>query len=334
MERRYRMAARRMAGTAAAAAVVCAGLSACGAPPPKTKVASAAEPHVIVLAPPTAVSPDAWPGTSDMSASSTAPNGVAAAESDVPPLRVCADPNNLPFSNARREGFENHIAELVAHDLGTTVAYTWWPQRRGFARNTLRAGTCDVVIGIPSSYELALPTAPYYRSTYVFVTRADRHLAIGSFDDPVLRRLRIGVHMIGDDYANSPAATALGRRGLGERIVPYLIYGDYSQPNPPARLLDAVAAGDVDVAVAWGPLAGWYARHSPVPLVLTPVAPQVDVPFLPFVFDIAMGVRRHDPERRALLDRELVRRRDSIRTILEAYGVPLVGRAARQGDVP
>jgi quinoprotein dehydrogenase-associated probable ABC transporter substrate-binding protein len=245
-----------------------------------------------------------------------------------PPLRVCADPNNLPFSNEKEEGFENRIAALIARDLGTTVRYTWWPQRRGFARNTLRAGTCDVILGIPSSYELALPTAPYYRSTYVFVTRADRHLAIASFDDPVLRRLRVGVHMMGDDYANSPAAVALERRGLGDRLVPSMIYGDYSEPDPPARLIEAVARGDVDVAVAWGPLAGWYAKRSAVPLVLAPVAPSVDVPFLPFVFDIAMGVRRGDVARRAQLDSELVRRRAEIRAILEDYGVPLLGGGA------
>src|SRR5689334_21831432 len=96
-------------------------------------------------------------------------------------LRVCADPNNLPFSNQREEGFENALAQLVAHELGRTVTYTWWPQRRGFIRNTLNARRCDVVMGIPSSFEPAQPTRPYYRSTYVFVTQSDRHLNIHSF---------------------------------------------------------------------------------------------------------------------------------------------------------
>src|SRR4051794_36669798 len=95
-----------------------------------------------------------------------------------PVLRVCADPNNLPFSNRRGEGFENAIAALLARDLGRTLAYAWWPQRRGFARNTLSAGACDVMVGVPSGYELAWTTRPYYRSTYVFVTRRDRHLGI------------------------------------------------------------------------------------------------------------------------------------------------------------
>src|SRR4051812_36069581 len=118
-------------------------------------------------------------------------------------LRVCADPNNLPFSNEKGEGFENKIAELIAADMQRPLEYTWWAQRRGFFRNTLRAGTCDVVIGVPVSFELAATTRPYYRSTYVFVTRHDRHLDVRSLDDPVLKDLRIGVQLIGDDGANA-----------------------------------------------------------------------------------------------------------------------------------
>src|SRR5512133_1880828 len=107
-------------------------------------------------------------------------------------LRVCADPNNLPFTNRAGEGFENRIAELVARDLHARLSYTWWAQRRGVFRNTLNASLSDVVRGVPSGFEMARPTEPYYRSSYVFVTRRDRHLAIASLDDTVLRRLRIG----------------------------------------------------------------------------------------------------------------------------------------------
>jgi quinoprotein dehydrogenase-associated probable ABC transporter substrate-binding protein len=235
-------------------------------------------------------------------------------------LRVCADPNNLPFSNDKEQGFENRIASLIARDLGVPVRYTWWPQRRGFVRNTLKAGVCDVVMEVPSAYELTGHTAPYYRSTYVFVTRADRHLAIRSFDDPALRHLRIGIHMMGDDYANSPAAAALAKRGLGGQVVPYMIYGDYSQPDPPARLIRAVATDSVDIAVAWGPLAGYFAKRSPTRLVLTPVSQSSQG----FAYSMSLGVRRGDRTWRATLDTELARRRGDIRRILEEYGVPLV----------
>src|SRR5207237_10170955 len=190
-----------------------------------------------------------------------------------PPLRVCADPNNLPFSNDRGQGFENRIAELVARDLHKKLEYTWWAQRRGFIRNTLKAGACDVVVGVPASFELAATTAPYYRSSYVFVYRKDKKLSVNSFDDPVLRKLKVGVQMIGDDGANTPPAHALASRGVVENVRGYTVYGDYAQPNPPARIIDAVARGDVDVAVAWGPLAGYFARRERVPLAVVPVSP-------------------------------------------------------------
>lgn len=239
-------------------------------------------------------------------------------------LRVCADPNNLPFSNEREEGLENALVRLVADELNMAVEYTWWAQRRGFIRNTLRAGSCDVVPGIAASSEMVLATRPYYRSTYVFATRRDRALGIASLDDPTLRRLRIGVHVVGDDYTNTPPAHALANRGIVHNVRGYSVYGDYSQPNPPARLLDAVVDGDIDVAIVWGPFAG-YAAAGGAPLALVPVSPQVDLPFLPFVFDIAMGVRRDDDALRARLDSVLERRQPDIAVLLKRYGVPVVG---------
>lgn len=238
-------------------------------------------------------------------------------------LRVCADPNNLPFSNARGEGFENRLAALIAAELDADLAYTWQPQRRGFIRETLRAGRCDVVLGVPSAFELTANTRPYYRSTYVFVTRRDAPLGdLRSFDDPRLRTLRIGVPLIGDDGANAPPAHALARRGIVRNVVGYTVYGDYTEDSPPRRLVDAVARGELDVAIAWGPLAGYVARGQTVPLNLIPVSPQVDLPFLPFVFDIAIGVRRGEEDFRCELDGVLRRRRAHIDALLREYGVP------------
>jgi mxaJ protein len=239
-------------------------------------------------------------------------------------LRVCADPNNLPFSNQRGEGFENKLAELLAHDMGERVEYTWWAQRRGFFRNTLKAGACDVVMGVPSGFEMALTTKPYYRSTYVFLSRKDRHLDVKSFDDPVLKKLRIGVQIIGDDQSNAPPAHALTRRNIVDNVKGYTLYGDYSQHDPPARIVDAVAKGDIDLAIVWGPLGGYFAKQSRVPLQVVPVSPQIDQPFLPFVFDISMGVRRGDQELRDRVEQILEQRRPEIDRILEDYRVPRV----------
>ena len=240
-------------------------------------------------------------------------------------LRICADPNNLPFSNQRQEGFENRVAEILAKEMGARLEYTWWPQRRGFVRNTLRARRCDVMPGVAFGYELVLTTKPYYRSTYVFVSRKDRHAGIRSLDDPRLRDVKIGVQLIGEDGFNTPPVHALSRRGIVGNLVGYTIYGDYSQENPPARIVDAVAAGEVDVAIVWGPLAGYFAKRQSVELELVPVSPAVDVPSLPFVFDIAVGVRREDVALKQELEGILARRRADILRVLAAYGVPLVG---------
>jgi mxaJ protein len=250
-------------------------------------------------------------------------------------LRVCADPNNLPFSNRAGEGFENRIVELVARDLGARVRYTWWAQRRGMLRNTLNAGACDVVPGIASSSDMAGTTHPYYRSGYVFVSRADRGLgSLSSYDDPRLRELLIGVQLVGDDGANTPPAHALARRGLQARMRAYMVYGDYRSAAPQAAIVEAVARGDVDVAVVWGPTAGWFAARSPVPLVLVPVRPWLDGPQSPMVFDVSMGVRRGDRALRRELDAALERNRAAIVRVLAEYHVPLAEGGAPASFAP
>jgi len=243
-----------------------------------------------------------------------------------PALRVCADPNNLPFSNRAQEGFENRIAELLAADRHARLEYTWWAQRRGFVRNTLAAGTCDVVIGVPAESDSVAATLPYYRSSYVFVSRRDRGLNLASFDDPRLPKLRIGVQMIGDDFANTPPAHALARRGMTANVVGYTVYGDYGQPSPLSDIVLAVDRGDVDIAVVWGPVAGFFARRSEGRLTLSAVSPQRDSPSLPFAFEISMGVRRGDAALRTALDDFLRRRHVKIDAILDRYGIPRVER--------
>jgi mxaJ protein len=184
-------------------------------------------------------------------------------------------------------------------------------------------------MGLPSAIEMAATTRPYYRSSYVFLSRTDRHLRVKSLDDPRLKTWKIGVQIIGDDYANAPPAHALARRGIVKNVNGYSVYGDYSQPNPPARIIDAVAKGDVDVAIVWGPLAGYFAKRQKTPLAIAPVSPQIDLPFLPFVFDISVGVRRGDDVLKNEIEAILARRRGEIAKILADYGVPRVEAGAR-----
>ena len=247
---------------------------------------------------------------------------LAAPAAQATDLRVCADPNNLPFSNDKGEGFENKIVALVAKDMNARVVYTWWAQRRGYVRNTLRAGLCDLWPGVASAVDMLATSRPYYRSSYVFVSRADRHLKIASYDDPQLRKLKIGVQMIGNDAMNTPPAHALARRGIIDNIRGYMLYGDYQKPNPPAAIVDAVAKGDIDVAVVWGPLAGYFATKEPKPLTLTPVEPAVDGAQWPMQFDISMGMRRHEPDFKEKIEAILENERPKIDAILAAYHVP------------
>ncbi len=242
-------------------------------------------------------------------------------------LRVCADPNNLPFSNERGEGFENRLAELLARDLGAKVEYTWWAERKSFLKNSLGAGKCDAVMGVPSAMDSVSVTRPYYRSTYVFVSRKDRKLGIRSLADPRLEKWRIGIHAVGEDFA--PPAYALGRRGLAANVVPYSLFGEYGQPNPPARLVDAVARGDVDVAIVWGPFAGFFAKAEQPPLEISPVQPATYLT-VPFTYDISVAVRKGDESLRAELDAALERERPAIRALLAEFGIPTA--AAQGGD--
>ena len=247
----------------------------------------------------------------------------ASSAGDPGELRVCADPNNLPFSNRAGEGFENKLAELIARDLKLKLTYVWWAQRRGNVRETLNQGLCDLIPGVGSSLEMLATTSPYYRSTYLVVTRADRQLDIHSFDDLRLKSLKIGVQLVGDDGSNTPPAHALSRRGMVENVRGYMIYGDYGRPDPQGDIVKAVADGEVDVAFVWGPVAAYFAARQSVALRLEPITPAFDGPQLPMIFDVSVGVRKSDRLLRQQVDSILERRSSEVRRILEDYRVPL-----------
>ena len=238
-------------------------------------------------------------------------------------LRVAADPNNLPFSNQRGEGFDNKIAELIARELHCKLEYRWHAQRRGFFRETLKSGDVDFIVGLPAHFDMALTSRPIYRSTYVFVAREDRQLHVGSLDDPQLHKLRIGVQLIGNDGVDTPPAHALAARGIVENVRGYTLYGDYTRENPPAQIIDAVKNGDVDVAIVWGPLAGFFAKQSREPLEITPVEPQEDHA-LRFAFDIAIGVQKENHALKEKIDSVLAAHHREIERILDTYNVPRV----------
>lgn len=238
-------------------------------------------------------------------------------------FRVCADPENMPFSNEKMEGFENRIADLLAADFGTKPSYIWWGQRIGFIRNTMNAtleeGRCEIVIGVPEGYDLVSTTKPYYRSSYVFVYPSGKGLALKSLDDPILKKLKIGVHLLGADYTNPPPVHELSKRGIVENVVGFSTF--YSASNPPGTIVDAVVDGRVDVAIVWGPVAGYFAKRQRIALELVPIPSGKGD--LPFTFNIAMGVKRGSDALKAQLERVLEKRRPEITRILVDYGVPM-----------
>jgi mxaJ protein len=244
------------------------------------------------------------------------------------PLVVCADPANLPFSNHARAGFENKIIELIARDMHATLSYVWWAQRRGYVRSTLNEAKCDVWPGVASGVSMVASTHPYYRSTYVFVTRRAARLAGLTLDDPRLKSLLIGVQMIGNDAMNTPPAHAIASRGIIENVHGYMLYRDASIRDPNSEIMAAVAHGNVDVAIVWGPLAGYYAASSNVRLRTEAVEPAGEAPW-PMAFDIAMGVRKGNAELLAQINSILVQEKTSIDALLRAYHVPLLSVSAR-----
>jgi mxaJ protein len=236
-------------------------------------------------------------------------------------IRVCADPNNLPMSNQQEQGFENKIAALVAADMKANLEYTWWSQRKSFAKRSLDVGACDVLLEVPAPVRDVLTTKPYYRSTYVFVSRQDRNLHVTSLADPRLADLRIGVHVVGDDYA--PPAYALAHRGITKNVTGFSLFGKYGEPNPARKLIDAVERGNIDVAIVWGPFAGYFAKTESIPLDIEPVSPPSFLG-VPFVYEISAAVRRGNEPLKAELDRILESKSTAIQQILAEYAVPEV----------
>jgi len=246
---------------------------------------------------------------------------LARAANAAPVLRVCADPGNLPASNDRGDGFENHIARLIAADLHRDIQFVWAAEQRGFIRRFLLSGACDVVMGVPAGLAPALTTRPYYTSSYVMVTRArDRH-RFASFDDAWLTTTRIGLPALGSDGVNTPPVMALARRGITQHVTGFPVLG---RDSPQGRMVDAVMHGDIDVAFLWGPVAGYFAKPYGPALWIDPVSGDNTIPATPFQFSIAIGMRPSDTALRAEVQQALDHHAAEITALLRADGIPLV----------
>jgi quinoprotein dehydrogenase-associated probable ABC transporter substrate-binding protein len=240
----------------------------------------------------------------------------------------------MPLSNQKGEGFEQKIAELVAKEWDSKIEYAWWPVRRGFFSRALNGRYCDVAIEAPSGLDMAGVTKPYFRSGYVFVTRKDSELKIKSLADPRLKKLKIGVNLLNSDAENTPPAMALSRYGVVGNLTGFTTF--YSDSARPEDIINAVAKKEIDVAIVWGPLAGYFAKSASAPLSLQPLPERDSLSDFPFQYNIGMGVRRRDRALRDSLQSLIDRKGPEIQAILKAYGVPVlpIPPEAPEGEKP
>lgn len=244
-------------------------------------------------------------------------------------LRVCQDPNNLPFANLRGEGIENKIAELFGKELGLPVRYYSLPQRFNFVRNTLKFKLpgedyrCDILMGVPVGFDQVSATKPYYRSTYALVFARDRGLdQVHSVQDFLqlpptkLATLRIGI------YDRSPASDWLNKHHLLDQGVPYHMLNADPAQYPGEILEKDLAAGTLDAAIVWGPIAGYFAQRAKAPALV--VIPMQSEPGVRFDYQMAMGVRYGERAWKQQIEALIDARHADIQAILRAYGVPLV----------
>lgn len=231
-------------------------------------------------------------------------------------LRVCADPRNLPFSNEASEGFENKVAAIIGADLDLPVTYVWFPQVTGFVRNTLRARECDLVMGAVTGDGIMDSTNPYYHTGYMIVTRAADHITARAVSDPALAQKRFGV------IAATPPTDLLVRHKLMDQVTPYSLRVDTRISNPPRQMLQDLTDGKIDVALVWGPQAGFAIKHDALPLTAQFIEPEPDAPRLDY--RIAMGVRAGEPEWRRRINQAIGKHKEEIATILAGYGVPML----------
>ncbi|WP_072396284.1 quinoprotein dehydrogenase-associated putative ABC transporter substrate-binding protein [Hyphomicrobium sp. CS1GBMeth3] len=256
--------------------------------------------------------------------------GLAVGQASGRELRVCADPDNLPYSHQNGQGFENELMRLIGREIGADIKFVWMYQWRGFVRKTLRSGVCDVIPGMAVGTERARLTRPYYTSSYAFVTRTGKR-QIRSFAE-LSNDMKIGVQLVGDDGINTPPVEELAARGINAHVKGYMVWGQSPPRGAPLEsIMRAVADGTVEVAIVWGPQAGYFATREDKPLTVASV-PTSDKTVQPMRFEIAMGVRKNDVALAAELDAALAKLKPEIDALLDSYDVPRSTPTAQQKD--
>ncbi len=233
-------------------------------------------------------------------------------------LRVCADPDNMPFSTEKGEGFENKLATLIADKLGDRLAYSWFSESTGYVPNTMGSDACDLVMGYAQGTGLIDDTNPYYYTSYVLIYRqGDQSLAgVERLSGPRLKGKKIGL------FARTPPASLIAMYGLAGNAKPSEVNADESLSKAAQKMLAEIGSGKLDVGILWGPVGGYYAEQSPVPLKLVPLAKESAGPST--VYPITMGVRPNEPQWKHTINKVRAENQAGIYAILEGYNVPVL----------
>jgi len=246
-------------------------------------------------------------------------------------IRICADPDNLPLSNDKQEGFENKLADLLATTWHSKVEYAWWPVRRGYFARGINGKYCDIAMTAPEKIDMVATTKAYFRTGYVIVTRKDSGLDIKTLDDPRLKTLKIGINLLNSDAENTPPAMALASHGVVGNLVGFPTF--YSDLARPEDIITAVADKKIDLAMVWGPLAGYFVKQSKVPLEMVPMQDDT-LTGLPMNFSISIATRRGERALRDSLQTFLNTKHSEITALLNQYGFPLEPMPADSASRP
>ena len=233
-------------------------------------------------------------------------------------LRVCADPDNMPFSNQQGEGFENKLAELIAHKLGAKLDYTWFPEATGYVPNTMGRDACDLVMGYAQGTGLIDDTNPYYHTSYVLLYRADDASLRGvdRLSDSRLKGKTIGF------LARTPPTSILAMHGLIGTAKPFEVRGDENASKIAETMIGEIASGKLDAAVLWGPIGGYFAERADAPLKVVPLVKETAGPSI--IYGITMGMRPNDPQWKHAINKAIAENQDAIIVILQSYNVPVL----------
>jgi quinoprotein dehydrogenase-associated probable ABC transporter substrate-binding protein len=233
-------------------------------------------------------------------------------------LRVCADPDNMPFSNAKGEGFENKLAELIASKLDATVDYVWFSESSGYVPNVVGNEACDLVMGYAQGTGLIADSNPYYYTSYALIYRQDDTSLAGAerLSDPRLKGKRIGL------FARTPPASLLALYGLAENAKPFEINAGENPSKAAEAVIEEIATGKLDAGILWGPVGGYYAQRAAVPLTLVPLVKETAGPSQ--VYGITLGLRPNDPQWKHQVNKVIAENQRAIDDILQGYNVPVL----------